>query len=224
MSYNKDDLIHKLNSLHFDTRGGIIESLLVINDCVYAIIKKNYSSILDDNGRTIDVGDGYFNCVDGRYIGNYTLPELLIRTDIEAFNSNISRYIGKPCRVILIRELPVHATVDMGSSSPTVFDIDDIKNLRRSVGSAKSIFDYKDRLKTLGLTDTNIEDLADCKYDESYKEKLITIEGEGTWYRDTSNPITNEIVLKSNSIWLGVNSSGMNDKKYHIPTKVFSGK
>lgn len=218
------DFVVKLNSTKVDVKEGIIESLLIINDCVYAIVRKNYDSIRGPDGRVIDRGDGLFNCIDGSYPENYTLPELLIKTNIQAFNTVLQRYIGKKCKVSIREDIPVLAEVSMGETHAVNFDIDVIKQLRERLPYNKGLFDDTTILKEAGLTDTNIEDLRKCVYDSSYKNKLLTIEGEGTWYRDTSKPITNEIVLKNNSIWQGTNQKGMEDTPYHIPTKVFSGK
>ena len=59
---------------------------------------------------------------------------------------------------------------------------------------------------------------------EEHLDKVITVEGEGSWNKDTSQVQEGETTIPSSDIMLGLNKQGMKSNKCHSPTRIFSAK
>lgn len=216
--------LYNINNDAVETLDGIIESLMVINDCVYGIIRKNYDYKTSDDISMLDHGWSLFNNGDGSNAEERLLPELLIRTDINPISTVLDRYLGKPCSVTVVKGLAIFATITLGSKSIVNDDVFFFHDIREQLGEKDILSPLGiEYLKQKGMTRQNIDDLKSVLYKNTYKDKIITVEGEAVWYRDTSTALTNEVILKTNSIWQGLNKVGLKDNDYHTPTVTFSG-
>lgn len=221
------EFLQRANETAFEKLPGIIESIQVVDDSVFAIIKKNHSSRINDKGDQIDHGDGYFNGTDRTPLDDITLAELCIPTNIDASNNNLKRFIGKKCKVSVKNNIAVFAEVDYGFYSLTTIPIHVIRKIRQAMSSkSDSIFSEEgiSLFKQEGYTDEEINQLSDFKFQESTIGKVNTFEGEGLWFKDTANKDPSENILKANPLVLGLNKLGMKTKNCHKPTRLFSGK
>lgn len=224
---SSSEFLQRANETSFEILPGIIESLQVVDDSVFAIIKKNHSSRINDKGDQIDHGDGYFNGTDRTPLDDITLAELCIPTNIDASNNNLKRYIGKRCKVSVKNNIAVYAEVDYGFYSLTTFPIHVIRKIRQALSSkSDSIFSEEGKVlfRQEGYTDEEIQQLSDFKFVESTVGKVNTFAGEGLWFKDTANKDPSENILKANPLVLGLNKLGMKTKNCHKPTRLFSGK
>lgn len=222
---NSTELISRANDTTILIKEGIIESLYLVNDCVFAIIRKNYVSEFSPTGDELDHGDGWFNNDDGTAPTELTIPELAVRTDINPINSNLNRYIGKRCRVTVKNNIAMYAQIDYGTDSMTVFPTPILKEIRYAVKDS-DIFSEEARniFKKYGFTDNQINDLKKLKYTDEQKEKIMTFKDEAVWIKDNAKKKSYEVILDALSIVNGLNSQGMKTKDCHLPTRLFSGK
>lgn len=221
------DFITRANDTTMLVQNGIIESLYVIDNGVFAIIRKNTNSSFTPSNDQTDHGDGWFNGPDRTPIENVTVAELAVLTNIDASNNKLERYIGKECSVTVKNNVAVYAEVKLGYPSMTTITASVIRKARVALASkTEDIFSDvgKKYFKEQGITDEDIEALSNFKYLEDMTSKVNTFSGEALWFKDTSQATKDENIIEPNSIMLGLKKLGMKSKKCHIPTRVFSGK
>ena len=220
------EFIQRANDTSFDILPGIIESVYIVDDSVFAIVRKDYGSRVSERGDQIEHGDGLFNGTDRTPTDNITIAELAIPTNIDA-SSNVKRYIGKKCFVYVKNNVAVSAEVSLGFSSLTTISIDAIRRVRESLSSkTEDIFSKEGRetFRQQGYTNEEIENLSNFKYTEDMVGKINTFSGEGLWFKDTSKQDVNENILPPNPLVVGLNKLSMKSKTCHIPSRLFSGK
>lgn len=201
---------------------GVIKSVLLRNDTVFALIEQG-----DDSHR-----DGVlFNAYAFENISGLTLPELLIPTDINPIGNDIHRYVGSQVLVHIQNEVAIFATV---FKKPELFsDLDPsiIRKVRNILiedqGENADIFGPKSEKvwAQFGIVQEQIKNLKDLVFKpDEHLEKTITIEGEGNWSKDTGKVQSNETVIKLNDLLRGLNKAGMKTNDCHLPTRLFSAK
>lgn len=227
ISINATDFVTRANDTTMLVQSGIIESLYVIDNGVFAIIRKNINSSFTPTNDQTDHGDGWFNGPDRTPVENVTVAELAILTNIDASNNKLERYIGSECAVTVKNGVATYAEVRLASPSITTILPSIIRKARVALASkTEDIFSDvgKKYFKEQGLTDEDIESLSNFKYLEEMTAKVNTFSGEALWFKDTSQATKDENIIEPNSIMLGLKKLGMKSKKCHIPTRVFSGK
>ncbi len=227
MPNNSSDFINRANETSLVIKEGIISSVFVVDDSVFAVVLKNTEGEVTPSNYQADHGDGWFNGPDRTPVDNITLAELAIPTNISSANIQIERYIGKRCRVTVKNNIAVYAEVELGYPSLTTIPIHVIRKARIALeGKTDDIFSDlgKKYFKDNGYTEEEVEALSDFKYVEDMLGKINTFEGEALWFKDTANKNPNENIIKTNPILLGLNKLGMKTKKCHLPSRLFSGK
>lgn len=226
MSENSSqDFIQRLNQSTIEYKQGYIETLYLINDGVFAIVRKNYSSITNTNGEEIDHGDGLFNSDDGTDPATLTVPELIVKTNINPINTNLNVFIGKPCRVKVKDGIAVLAEIDTTEGVFSIFPPELVRTIRsRVTGGDLSSPDARYYFKTFGYSDEEIDNLVSFLYNSDHKEKLVTFAGEGVWTKDTNQQKEGEFIMEAPFIVVGLNKLSMKSNNCHIPTRLFSGK
>lgn len=227
--YNIDasDFVTRANDTSMVIQNGIIESLYIIGDGVFAVIRKDIDSSFTYSGDQIDHGDGWFNGTDRIPIDNTTVSELSILTNIDASNNQLNRYIEKPCEVVVKNDIAVYASVNLGFPSISTVPSNIIRKIRIAIADVSDdIFSDVGRklFKEEGYTDQDINALSDFKYVADMYGKLNTFEGEAYWFKDTSQQSKDENILKANDILVGLKKLGMKSKNCHRPSRIFSGK
>lgn len=224
---NSADFINRANDTSLIKQEGIIESLYIVNDSVFAIIRKNTDYVLSPSGNLVDHGDGLFNMVEGYPEEDMTVSELSVLTNIDAANNKLQRYVQKRCIVTVNNGIAVYAEVILGYPDISTIPANFIRKARVALANKTTdIFSDVGRqyFKENGYTDEDIEALSDFKYVEEMTGKLNTFKGEGLWFKDTNNKSKDENILKANPLVLGLNKLNMKSKTCHIPSIVFSGK
>ena len=227
VSNNSSDFVSRANDASLSIQEGIIDSLFIVNDSVFAIVRKNTGGEISPSGFQVDHGDGWFNGPDRTPIIGNLVPALAILTNISAINNNMSVYKNKPCRVTVRNNIAVYVEVDLGYRDFSIFPTRFLMEMRTALeNKTDDIFSDigKEYMKEAGYTDDDIKSLSDFKYVEEMTGKVNTIKGEGLWFKDTAKEKQDENILKNNSIVVGLNKLGMKTKNCHIPTKFFSGK
>lgn len=224
---NSPDFINRANDTSLVIQDGYIRALFIANDSVFAVIQKNTIGEISPSGFQVDHGDGWFNGPDRTPVEQTTLAELAIPTNISAINTQIDRYLGKPCRVTVKNGIALYAEVDMEFPTLTTIPVHLIRRARLALeNKTEDIFSELGRkyFEEEGYSEEDIEALSNFKYVEEMTGKINTFEGEALWFKDTANKNPNENIIKPNSILLGLNKLGMKTKKCHLPTRLFSGK
>lgn len=225
-SLNSSDLINRANDTDIVYKAGIIDTLYVVNDSVFAVIRKNYAPEFFNGGDETDHGTGWFNASDGTPPENLTIPELAIKTNISAINNITYRYIGKPCVVTVKGGVALYAEVSLGGDYLTVFPTKLLKDIRGTLGADLDLFSDKGKklLKDNGFTDDQIKDLESFKYETNHTEKTITFKDEAVWGRDTATLGENQLEIVPTDIINGLNKLTLKTRNCHKPTRLFSGK
>ena len=224
---NSADFINRANDTSLEIQNGFIDSLFVVNDSVFAIVRKNIPAVISPSGSQIDHGDGFFNGPDRTSIEDTTVAELAIPTNISAINNQLDRYKDKACRVTVKNGVAVYVEADLGFPRLTTIPQSFIRKARIALqAETEDIFSEigKKYFIDNGYTAEDVENLSDFKYVSEMTGKINTFEGEGLWFKDTANKEPNENVLKNNPLVLGLNKLNMKTKKCHIPSRLFSGK
>ena len=224
---NSSEFINRANETTMLKQQGIIESLYVINDSVFAIIRKNTDYVMSASGDLVDHGDSLFNMSDGFSEEDMTVSELAIPINIDASNNKLERYIQKECIVTVNNGVAVSAKVNLGYKNISTIPASFIRKTRLALaGKTNDLFSDigKKYFKEKGYTDEDIEALSDFKYVQEMTGKLNTVEGEALWFKDTNNKSKDENILKANPLLLGLNKLNMKSKTCHIPSRIFSGK
>lgn len=225
-SLNSNDLVNRANSTELVYKSGIIDTLYVVNDSVFAIVRKNYAPEFFSNGDQKDHGTGWFNTSDGVPPENLTIPELAIKTNISAINNVVYRYIGKPCVVTVKGGVGVYANVSLGGDYLTIFPTKLLMDVRGALGAELNLFSDRGKqlLKDNGFTDEEINNLEALKYETTHTEKTVTFKDEAVWGRDTSTLGTNQLEVVPTDIINGLNKLTLKTRDCHKPTRLFSGK
>ena len=223
---NNSTLIHRANETTIKYREGIIETTYVIDDVIYAAIRKNYAPEVSPSGDQTDHGNGWFNVNDGSSPTDLTIADLAIKTNISPINSIVDRYVGKPCTVTVRDGIALYATVNLGGEYITAFPTELLKGVRATLGPTLDLFSdsAKNILVENGYDGEQIDQLRKLKYTDEQKGKVVTFKGEAVWSKDSTKLGPNELVLEGSAIIPGLNQLGMKTKDCHLPTILFSGK
>lgn len=218
---NSTEMVVKLNEQSKRYERGIIDSVYVLGDDVFAVIKPEEE--LDSSGNHLPI---FFNASVNVEVDKINLGEIGVKTNIRPSTDIVSSYIGKLCRVTVVNGLAIYAEVDYGAQSFTEIPAVLLRNIRASLGENSDLFsrEGQDKLLNYGYTQTQIDELKKLNYSTDYKDKIITFEGEGVWQKDSTIKQHNEVILERVNIVSGLNNLGMKTKNCHIPTILFSGK
>lgn len=223
-----NDFITRVNDTRLVIKMGIIESLFVVGDSVFATILRNHDMEEAPNGDQLSHGDGLFNTADRQEMDDVLVPEIAVLTNIDASNNKLDRFLGKHCKVLVRNEVAIFAEVLQGEISLTSFPAEVIRATRMYLGvDHQNIFSEKGKeyLREKGYTNEEIEELAKFKYKpDSMSKKINTFLDEATWFKDTSKQQENENIIEPPLIVKGLLKLGMKSKECHIPTRIFSGK
>ena len=221
------DHITKINDADIQYMYGTIDTILVKEDSVYAVIKKLPFYTENFNGdQGEDGGETFFNVPGGLQVHGLTNDEVFIKTNLSAVNTNIDRYKGKRCRVVLRKRVAIYAEVDEGTDSLTVFPAELLITLRNNDPDF-DLFSKKNLeiFYSLGYTEQELEDLKKFTYDEKMHDKVIAFKDNAIWMNDTSKPKDNQILLDPFSIIKGLsNIAQKKSRDCHFPAVIFSGK
>lgn len=221
------DHITRLNDNKLQSMYGVIDTLLVKEDSVYALIKKLPMFTVDDTGEQVDDGgDGFFNVAEGLKVHGLTHDEVFIKTNLSAINLNMERYKGKRCKVILRNNIGIYAEIDEGSDSLTVFPAEMLITLRNNDPN----FDLFSPINLevfykAGYSEQEVEELKKFTYDEKMHNKILAFKDNALWMNDTSKPKDGQIFLDSLGIVKGLSNIAQGkSKNCHFPVSIFSGK
>ncbi len=226
-SIDATDFVTRANDSSLLILEGTIESLYILNDSVFAVIRKNEGSTFSPSGDLVDHGDSLFNGSDGVPNEDMTVPEIAVLTNIDASNNKLSRYIGKTAKVVVKNNVAVFAEVNLGLPTISIIPANLIRKVRTAIaGQTTDLFSDigKKYFKDEGYTDEDIQALSEFKYVEAMTSKINTFEGEALWFKDTAGISKDENIIPTNDILVGLNKLGMKTKKCHIPSRLFSGK
>lgn len=226
-SMNPVDFNTQANNIQLEIQKGVIEELYVLNDSVFATVRKLGMSEFSLDDELLEHGDSLFNSIGGLDPTKMNLAELTIPTDIDASNNQLSRYIGKTVRVTVKKGIAVLAEVEQGFTQLTTIPPSLIRRARLHIQDiTDDLYSDVGRMffKENGYTDEEIDNLSKFSYVAEMAGKVNTFEGEALWFKDTSNKNKDENIIPINDLLLGTNQLGMKSKKCHIPTKIFSGK
>ena len=217
---NSTELITKYNERAKTYERGIIDSLYIIGDDVFAVVRPEKE--ITESGDHLPT---FFNSTVGYDIEKITIGELGIKTNIRPMSDVVSSYIGKLCRVTLSNGIAIYAEIDYGAQSLTEIPTVTLRNIRAALGDS-DLFSQKGKnmLLNYGYAPSQIAELEKLTYNMDYKNKMVTFAGEGVWQKDTALQKDNEIILEPVNIVSGLNNLGMKTKNCHIPTRIFSGK
>lgn len=221
------DFVTRANDSSLIILEGTVESLYVLNDSIFAVIRKNEGSTFSPSGDLVDHGDSLFNGSDGIPNEDLTVPEIAVLTNIDASNNKLSRYIGKTAKVVVKNNIAVFAEVNLGLPSISIVPTNIIRKIRTAIaGQTTDLFSDigKKYFKEEGYTDEDIQALSDFKYVEAMTSKINTFKGEALWFKDTASLSKDENILPTNKLLVGLNKLGMKTKKCHLPSRFFSGK
>ena len=216
-SKHAQDFISRANDTSIEQVEGVIKDLFIVCNYVRASIQRTDSE---------EAGIQMFNVSYGINPSMYTLEEMTIKTNINPWDINSrTNYIGKKCKVIVRHGVAIYAEIDLGENSLTIFPLSLLREIRLSDPSFDLFStDSINRLKKEGYTDDEIEGLKKLSYKEELEGKIYTWSGEAIYFKDTSKPLENEVILDESNIVIGLNKLGMKDRQCHIPSIVFSGK
>ena len=221
------DHITRINDADIQYMYGTIDTLLSKDDAVYAVIKKMPRYDESYNGdQSEDGGEGFFNVPSGMQVHGLTNDEVFIKTNLSSINTNLDRYQGKRCRVVLRKNIAIYAEIDEGTDSLTVFPVELLVTLRNNDPNF-DLFSKKNLeiFYTLGYTEQELEDLKKFTYDEKMHDKVIAFKDNAVWMNDTSKAKDNQILLDPLGIIKGLsNIAQKKTRDCHFPAVIFSGK
>ena len=221
------DHITRINDADIQYMYGTIDTLLSKDDAVYAVIKKMPRYDESYNGdQSEDGGEGFFNVPSGMQVHGLINDEVFIKTNLSSINTNLDRYQGKRCRVVLRKNIAIYAEIDEGTDSLTVFPVELLVTLRNNDPNF-DLFSKKNLeiFYTLGYTEQELEDLKKFTYDEKMHDKVIAFKDNAVWMNDTSKAKDNQILLDPLGIIKGLsNIAQKKTRDCHFPAVIFSGK
>ena len=221
------DHITRINDANIQYMYGTIDTILCKEDAVYAVIKKIPRYDETSNGdQSEDGGEGFFNVPSGIHVHGLTNDEVFIKTNLSSINTNLDRYQGKRCRVVLRKNIAIYAEIDEGTDSLTVFPVELLVTLRNNDPNF-DLFSKKNLeiFYTLGYTEQELEDLKKFTYDEKMHDKVIAFKDNAVWMNDTSKAKDNQILLDPLGIIKGLsNIAQKKTRDCHFPAVIFSGK
>ena len=59
---------------------------------------------------------------------------------------------------------------------------------------------------------------------EEFKGKVIKVEGDATYDRDTANKLEHEVIIESHDLIANTNKEPMKTKNCHLPVTIFSAR
>lgn len=202
---------------------GIVRSVILRDDTVFAVVER------DIGGEDDHAHGGYFNCESYEHVDGMTFPEIFIPTDIVPIANDINRYVGKPALVTVQDGFAIHASVLHIPQLLTTIKPSTIRAVRERLqnGPENDIFS-EIGLKvweSFGVLPDAVKALKEMVFkSEEHLDKVVTIEGEGSWNKDTAQLQKGEAIVPATDIMLGLNRQGMKTNKCHNPTRIFSAK
>ena len=224
-SIDATDFVTRANDSSLLILEGTIESLYILNDSVFAVIRKNEGSTFSPSGDLVDHGDSLFNGSDGIPNEDMTVPEVAVLTNIDASNNKL--IYNLVFTAFVNNNVAVFAEVNLGLPTISIIPANLIRKVRTAIaGQTTDLFSDigKKYFKDEGYTDEDIQALSEFKYVEAMTSKINTFEGEALWFKDTASLSKDENIIPTNDILVGLNKLGMKTKKCHIPSRLFSGK
>lgn len=202
---------------------GKIHSIFIRDSNIFAVIKKNPEYLADSDSNPIT----FFNMVEGTNPNDYPLCLLAVPiVNLPPNNiQNIKSFIGYNVRVIIEQGVATEALI-LPTPILTLTDKSTILQAMQSKEGCQILTpQFKANAEALGLDVDLLKLLEEAtKYDsEKFEDKLVTIEGEAQQFRDTSNPLENEVVIADNSIY-NSKPGTMKDNNCHIAPRFLSGK
>jgi len=201
---------------------GIVKSVLLRDDTVFAVIER------DEDGLDNHSHGGLFNTFSYEHQDNMTFPEIFIPTDIVPISNDISRYIGKPALVTVQDGIAIFASVLQIPQLLTTIKPSTIRAVREKLQEKAGDDIFSETAQKIwtsfGVLPEAVQSLKNMIFkSEDHSDKVITIEDEGSWNKDTSQVQDNEVVVPSDG-FSGLNKQGMKSNKCHHPTRIFSAK
>lgn len=220
-----------LNTGYVQHLKGIIDSVLLVGDTVFAVVRRDHESDKPNSFTdSLAHGDvGWFNVKPYENLSTFTLADLSIPTDITPLANVIQRYVGKPVIVTVQNNIAIFASVVLSPTPLTTVKPSIIREIRSKLteDAGGDIFSKAaEKLwRLFGITQEEVEGLKGLIYNlEEHSSKVITFEGEGNWNKDIAAQQDGELVMKPTNIVLGLNKQGMKTNKCHEPTRIFSAK
>lgn len=212
---------------------GIIESVVLRDDTVFAIVRRNHGDLNKAAFREMTEythGEyGYFNLDDGLDPDGYTIAELAIPTDITPVGIPLERYLNKDVLVKEVDGIAVFASIAPNPEPLISIPISKIKRVREMLRMTDEDDIFSDVANKfwgfLDVTQDQVKALKGMIYKpEDQADKMITVEGEGVWFKDTDSIEDKEAAIEANLLMLGLNKSGMKSRDCHQPVRIFSAK
>ena len=209
---------------------GIIESVMVVNRVLYVIARRVKSSMTTDTDHSYQ---SLFN--NDRHVREEALSpfELLIpvsNIDLAVTTVKPEELLGKYVSVSVLKGRAVKAEYigDLSgpSQSPLQLARAALENARSLAGVATRIEENekaRDFLKTqYNLTDDQLTLIGMSL--EEFKGKVIKVEGDATYDRDTANKLEHEVIIESHDLIANTNKEPMKTKNCHLPVTIFSAR
>lgn len=222
-NYNADAFKSLVNTDYKLQLRGIIRSVILRDDTVFAAVERDLEGE-DDNSH-----GGFFNCMSYEHVASMTFPELYIPTDIVPIGNDINRYVGKNALVTVQDGIAIFASVLQIPQLLTTIKPSTIRAVRLKLQEKAGDDLFSDAAQKIwtsfGILPEEVKSLKDMLFNpEEHLDKVVTIEGEGSWNKDTSQVQEGEVVIPPSDIMLGLNKQGMKSNKCHLPTRIFSAK
>ena len=222
-SYTADSFKSLVNTDYKLQLKGIVRSVILRDDTVFAVLERAPEGE-DSHGH-----GGFFNCMTYEHLSGMTFPELYIPTDIVPISNDINRYVGKTALVTVQDGIAIFASVLQVPQLLTTITPSTIRAVRERLQEKVGDDLFSDAAqkiwKSYGVLPDAVRSLKDMLFKpEEHLDKVITVEGEGSWNKDTSQVQEGETTIPASDIMLGLNKQGMKSNKCHSPTRIFSAK
>ena len=220
--YNHDAFKTQVNTDYVKTERGIIHSILVNGDRVFAVIRKDDHHLSEDHG-------GIFNMFSYENIDDMLIPEIYIPTDILPVGNIVDRYVGKPVNVTVQNRIAIFASVLQSVPTLTTIDPSTIRKVRERLQdkSGEALFTMAARKiwNSFGVSEDDVSELKKLFFKtEDHAEKVVTVENEGIWGKDTNKQQSGETIIPASPLFNNLNGEGMKSNDCHAPTRIFSAK
>lgn len=209
---------------------GIIESVMVVNRVVYVIARRLKESMTSDTDHPYV---SLFN--NDRHVREEALSpfELLIpvsNIDLAIASAKPEELLGKYVLVSVLKGRAMRAEfigdISSTSQSPLQLARAALENARSIAGVATRIEESKkakDFLKDqYNLTDEQLTLIGMTL--EQFKGKVIRVEGDATYDRDTAQKLEHEVIIESHNLIANTNQEPMKTKNCHLPVTIFSAR
>lgn len=208
---------------------GIIESVLVVNRVVYAVVRRS----VDSYNETGHSSKGLFNNVRNIPEDNLSLFELLIpiyNIDLATSLIKPDELLGKYVMVSVLNKKAIKAEyigeLENFKQSPLKLLSAAITNARSLAGAGerldKNTASRKFLQEKFNLTDDQLT-LFEIPLKDVFG-KTITIKDDAVYHKDTSKTTDKEVVIESHNLIRGTNQKSMKSRNCHLPVSIFSAR